>query len=269
MPLSRLLLPLASLLLVPAVQAAPRGGRVLGVAAPQTTQERGGPAEPLPPLAEEEGAPDAAPVPPAPEPTARPESAAAPRAAMAPVQAAPAARLPPPRVRSSVGVALGALFPFQVGPTLPRLALQVSGPLELGLVEGRGPARVEWLATAAFSYTARELVGFTGTSEESTLASELMPGARVLYPVHARLNLSAELSVGLSLVRASATTQIGGGRSHTSALDLGAVTRVALGGQVPLDDRLRLFFEPVAVQTYLFSEAGTAWSMQFGLAYAF
>ena len=45
--------------------------------------------------------------------------------------------------------------------------------------------------------------------------------------------------------------------------------RLALGGQVPLEERLRLYVEPVAVQTWLDSTGvRAAWSMQFGLAWA-
>ncbi|MBF5046109.1 MULTISPECIES: hypothetical protein [Myxococcaceae] len=189
-------------------------------------------------------------------------------AAEAPAPAAYGAgrKLPPPELRRSVAAAVGGLFPFSVGPTMPRFSLQLSGPW---LKEGLGVARVEWLATAAFGYSGRETVSFSGTSQDDTLATELMPGARLLYPVHPRLNVSLEVSAGLSLAHRSATLHTLTGATHHSDLDWGAVGRVAIGGQIPLDDRLRLFIEPVAVQTYVASGEGPAWSMQFGLAYTY
>jgi hypothetical protein len=181
--------------------------------------------------------------------------------------AAAAAEPPAPPPQRSLGASLGALFPFDPDvSTQPRLALQLSGPLPL-----RAPAagRVEWLATAAFRFSGQEREDFERRSERSTLGLELMPGARALLPVHARLDLSAELSAGLSLVRVRASTRTGAGSEALQQTQWGAVGRLALGGQVPLEERLRLYVEPVAVQTWLDSTGvRAAWSMQFGLAWA-
>ena len=110
---------------------------------------------------------------------------------------------------------------------------------------------------------------FDERSERSTLGLELLPGARALLPVHGRLDLSAELSLGLSLVHTSASTRTAGGDVEAQHTRLGAVGRIALGGEVPLDERLRLHVEPVALQTWVDSTgARAAWSMQFGLIWA-
>ncbi|HET9450712.1 MAG TPA: hypothetical protein VFO83_07525, partial [Aggregicoccus sp.] len=132
------------------------------------------------------------------------------------------------------------------------------------------PARLEWLATAALRFSGQERVDFEERSERSTLGLELLPGARALLPVHARLDLSAELALGISLERTRSSTRSGAGSVEQGDTQWGAAGRLALGGQVPLDERLRLYVEPLAVQTWL-SSAGvsSAWSMQFGLAWAF
>lgn len=250
--------------------AAPRGGRVPGQPA----------LEPSPALSEPdardagatgaartEAAPGQAPA--VTEAPVRSAPAAEPSAPRAAALSAPAASAKEERAQHSFGVAVGGLFPFaNDAATAPRLALQVAGPMTLSALASRG-ARLEWLATAALTYTGRTIVGFTGTSELSTLGSELMPGLRVLYPVHPRLDVSLELSAGLGIAHASASSRTSAGTERSGETDWGGVMRIALGGQLPLDERLRLYIEPVAVQTYVASDAHTAWSAQFGLAYAF
>jgi hypothetical protein len=158
----------------------------------------------------------------------------------------------------------GLLVPLDdEGETAPQLGLQLSGPLGLG--DGDS-LRLEWTGALDFSFYRTETFTTSGAqvASSSGFTFGVMPGLRLLVPLHPRLQLHADVAAGpeLSLLRAS-------GLGTTVETDeFGLVVRGAAGLMLHLSEGVRLNLTPLAFQTYVADGARTYYSATAGLAFA-
>ena len=161
----------------------------------------------------------------------------------------------------------GVMVPLEDGlETMPQLGVSLAGPIRLG---GDADAlRLEWTGALDVSFFSSSTT-FLGTEvESSAFTLGLMPGLRLVVPVHPRLGFHVDVAAGpeLSFLRGSLSNN--GGSTESSTDELGLVLRGGAGLLLNLNESLRLQLTPLAFQTYVADGSRTYYSATAGLAFA-
>lgn len=161
----------------------------------------------------------------------------------------------------------GVLVPLEDElETMPQLGLSLAGPIALG--GGADALRLEWTGALDLSFYSNSLEGGGVVAESSAFTLGLMPGLRLVLPVHPRLAFHADVAAGPELSFLRSSVSAGGGSTEVSTDELGLVLRGGAGLLLQLSDGLRLQLTPLALQTYVADGSRTYFSATAGLAFA-
>jgi len=106
------------------------------------------------------------------------------------------------------------------------------------------------------------------TWDVSFVRFEIVPTARISFPVAKDLGLYGDAGLGFNYASASVTTTPAL-FTYTAASGAGGVFKLAGGGYYSLDPHWRLFVEPIGLNFYFGGVSGFVYSIMFGAAYHF
>jgi hypothetical protein len=193
-------------------------------------------------------------------PAKKSSSRSAPAAATSPA--------PAPAPRSSTlpyGLSLAIGPSFEVGGT----ALKIRAEGSMALKPLFPNSTFELALPIGFSFWG-ETTGVPGfyTVDSSFFRFEIVPTARVSFPVARDLGLYADAGLGFSYASVSFTTTPAG-FAYTTASGSGGIFKLAGGGYYALDPHWRLFIEPVGLNFYFGGLDGFVYTIMFGASYRF
>jgi len=186
----------------------------------------------------------------------------------APAEATSAAPAPAPRSSSvlpySLNLAIGPSFEggtalklrlegtMVMKPLFPNSTFELALPLNLAF----------WGDSAA--------LGFGYSFDASYIRFEIVPTARVSFPVARDLSLYGDAGLGFQYYSVSVTTNapIGFPVSYGDS-GAGGIFKLAGGGYYSLDPNWRLFLEPISLNFYFGGGSGFVYTIMFGAAYRF
>lgn len=189
------------------------------------------------------------------------------RKASQPAPAAATSQAPAPAPRSSSSNTFGlnvALGPSFEGVTALKLRLEgtmVMKPLFPN-------STFELALPLGFSFWSQSSAGFGFTVDESFFRFEIVPTARLSFPVARDLGLYADAGLGFSYASVSVTTNPPG-FPFASASGAGGVFKLAGGGYYAIDPHWRVFIEPVGLNFFFGGLDGFVYTIMFGAGYHF
>lgn len=185
----------------------------------------------------------------------------------APAQATAVDPAPPPAPR-----AYTPSYPygitFGIGPSFEgstALKLRLEGSMQLRPLFPNTTFELALPIALAFWSQSGGIPGFSW--DVSYVRFEIVPTARLGFPVARDLGLYADAGLGFDYASASVTTSAGFVYSASSGA--GGIFKLAGGGYYSIDPHWRLFLEPIGLNFYFGGVSGFVYTIMLGAGYHF